>query len=80
MVLNNSIKIAGIFGQLQEEICKFVVQFNGMQIVQTPSPLLKLWEEREHDYTEMMKTVVDIARRDKDDAEDLGSSCLFSSW
>lgn len=50
---------------LQEEICKFVVQinpvqFNAMQIIRTASPLVKIWEEREHDYTEMMKIVVDV--------------------
>lgn len=31
-----------------------------MQIIRKASPLLKLWEKREHDYTEMMKIVVDV--------------------
>ncbi len=31
-----------------------------MQIIIEPVPLARLWDEREHDYTEMMKIVVDI--------------------
>jgi hypothetical protein len=52
--------MAGVLAQKQGEVCTFVVQFNGVQIIRTASPLDKLWEEREHDYTEMMKIVVDV--------------------
>ncbi len=32
-----------------------------MQIITQPASLQSLWESREHDYTEMMKIVVDVA-------------------
>ena len=53
-----------------------------MQIIRTASPLDKLWEEREHDYTEMMKIVVDVDNEvlaiDGDMHADLGKLLLES--